>query len=202
MKASVAPRVLGALAVLMILGGCTAALDVRYPEAVANPTLLASVTPRRVAVGPVADRRMDQSRIGVRLDKGDAIETTRPVADIVREALAVELTRNGHAIVADHADVSIAADVEDFWIDMAGHDATTQFVGRVALAVAVREGASGRTLFTRRYAGIRRGYGVVDSRDTWREAIETALARTLRDLATDRDLVAAVAGRAVSGAHR
>jgi hypothetical protein len=190
------------LAALLTLIGCASALDVRYPAAVANPALLASVTPRRIAIGPVTDRRPDQTRIGVRPGDGDAIETTRPVADIVREALAVELTRNGHAVVPDQADIRIAADVEEFWLDTAGRDATTHYVGRVALAVAISDGASGTMLFTRRYAGIRRRYAEPDAQDAWREVIETALARTMRDLATDRELVAAVAGRAMSSVRR
>jgi hypothetical protein len=199
MSARALPLALAALAALSTLGGCTSALDVGYPEAVAHPALLASVAPRRIAIGPVTDRRMDQTRIGARPGNGDAIETTRAVTDIVREALVVELTKNGHAVVGDHADLRLVADVEDFWLDTAGRDGKTHYVGRVALAVAVRDEAGGTTLFVRRYAGMKRRYAEADSRDAWREVMETALARTLRDLATDRDLVAAVAGRAMSG---
>ena len=191
-------RVIPLLLALSTLSGCASALDVGYPEAVANRALLASVAPRRVAVGPVTDRRMDQTRIGAAPKNGESIGTTRPVADIVREALVVEVAKNGHSIAADDGDVRVVADVEDFWLDTAGRDANSHYVGRVALAVAVKDARSGATLFTRRYAGIHRRYAAVDDRDAWRQVMDTALARMLRDIATDPDLVAAFAGRAMS----
>ena len=46
------------------LAGCASALDVRYPEGDARPALLASVAPRRVAIAPVVDRRLQQARVG------------------------------------------------------------------------------------------------------------------------------------------
>jgi hypothetical protein len=187
--------VLAAVAALATLAGCTSALDVRYPEAGANPGALASVAPRRVIVGPIADRRMDRTRIGAEPTSGDAITTTRAIADAVREALVVELTKNGHAVVSDDGDIRLVADVEDFWLDTAGRDGTTHYVGRVALAVAVRDERTGATLFMRRYAGTKRRSAAPDARDAWREVMDTALARTLRDIATDAEFVSAVAGR-------
>jgi hypothetical protein len=138
---------------------------------------------------------MERTRIGAEPTKGEAIATTRPVADIVREALVVELEKNGHASVTDDGDVQVAADVEEFWLDSAGRDAKTHYVGRVALALAVRDARSGATLLTRRYAGIHRRYAAADDRDAWRRVMETALTRLLRDIATDPDLVRAFAGR-------
>jgi hypothetical protein len=56
------------------------------------------------------------------------------VADIVREALAVEIGKNGHAVVAERSDVILAADVEEFWLDVVRGYATTQYVGKVVIA--------------------------------------------------------------------
>jgi hypothetical protein len=181
------------LAAVTALAGCTSTLDVGYPEAAATRGLLASVAPRRVAVGPVTDRRADQTRIGARPENGEPIATARPVADIVRDALVVELTKNGHAVVPEGGNVRVAADVDDFWLDTAGRDGTTHYVGRVALAVAIRDERDGSTVLVRRYAGIKRRYADPDAREAWREVMETALARTVRDLATDPELVTALA---------
>lgn len=199
MSARGAPVILAALAALMALGGCASGLDVGYPESVANRALLTSVAPQRIAVGPITDRRMDRTRIGVKPKKGDAIVTARPVADIVRDALMVELTKNGHTVGPHEGDIRLAADVEEFWLDAAGRNSTTQYVGRVALALAVTDGRSGATLLVRRYAGIKRQQAEADSKDAWREVMATALARTMRDIATDPDLVAALAARPASG---
>jgi YajG family uncharacterized lipoprotein len=163
-------------------------VDVGYQESVANRALLSSVAPRRVVVAPVTDRRAERSRIGIEMAKGKPIVTARPVPDIVRDALVVELRKNGHEVVAGPGDVVVSADVEEFWLDAVGRTAKTQYVGRVAIAVAIADGQSGDALMTRRYVGIRRRSGEADSKETWREVMETALARTIHDVATDPDL--------------
>ena len=163
-------------------------VDVGYREAAASRALLSSVAPRRVVVAPVADRRAETSRIGIEVPKGKPIVTARPVPDIVRDALVVELKKNRHEVVTGPADVVVSANVEEFWLDTVGRAATTQYVGRVAIAVAIADGQSGDALMTRRYVGIRRRSGEADSKETWREVMETALARTIHDVATDPDL--------------
>ena len=187
-------------AALSTLAGC-ASLDIGYPETIANPARLASIAPRRVVVGPIMDRRMDQTRIGAKPTNRDGITTRRPVADIVREAFVVEFTKNGHEVVPAEGDIRVAADVEEFWLDAAGHDGATQYVGRVALALVVTDGRGGTTLLTRRYVGTKRVQAEADSKDTWRDAMNIALARVMRDIATDPDLVAALARRPPSARH-
>jgi hypothetical protein len=203
MNARVTPLILAAA--LSALAGCTTALDVGYPERGANRGQLTSVAPRRVVVGPITDRRMDQTRIGAK-PNGEAIGTRRPVVEIVREALVVELTKNGHAVVPADGDVRLAADVEEFWLDAVGRNSATQYVGRVGLALAVKDGRSGATHLIRRYAGIKRRQGEADSKDVWRDVMDTALTRAMRDIATDPDLVAALspatAGRRGEGTNR
>jgi uncharacterized lipoprotein YajG len=182
------------LVALTILAGCASrTLDLGYPESGANRALLASVAARRVVVAAVTDRRADTSRIGSRPEDGKPIVTARPVADIVRDALVVELGTNGHQVVAAEGDVVIAADVEEFWLDAVGRSASTHYVGRVAVAVVVADGPTGDRLLTRRYVGLRRRTGEADSKEAWREVMDTALARTIRDVATDPDLALTVA---------
>ena len=97
-------------------------LDVRYPEAGVNRALLASVPPQRVGISPVVDRRLDTSRIGSLPKDGRAIVTRRPVSDIVRDALTVEVSRNGHAVLPDAQDVvqetvvTVARKIKDFQV--------------------------------------------------------------------------------------
>jgi hypothetical protein len=176
-------------------GGCASLLDVRYPEAGATSALLSSTPSRRVAIGPVTDRRLDKTRIGATPGSGDAILTRRPVDEIVREALAVEVARNGHTVVGDAGDLVIAADVEEFWLDAARRRSTTQYVGRVAIALVVVDPQTGTRLLTRRYVGIKRRQAESDEDTARREVMDAALARTIHDVATDPVLVAALARR-------
>ena len=188
-----------ALSTLTLAGGCAwmSAVDVNYPDDAASPALLASVAPRRVAVGPVADRRGEKSRIGSKPKNGDAITTRRSVPDIVRDALGVEVAKNGHTVVSDTPDLILAADVEEFWLDtVAGTGPSRLYVGRVAIAVTVSDPRTGGRLFTRRYVGVKRRQAEEDSKTVWRDVMDAALARTVHDAVTDPDLVAAFGRRA------
>src|SRR3989440_8404744 len=136
------PRRAGALVVLLSLaalvsaGGCArpSGLDVRYPEAGANRAMLASVESRRVEIKPVTDGRVDTTRIGSKPDNGGDLVTSRPVADIVREALAVEIGKNGHAVVVSRSDGILAADVGEVLLDGGRGYAATPDGGKGGLA--------------------------------------------------------------------
>lgn len=179
---------------LSTLTGCASrTVDVGYPETSANKALLASVSPRRVVVQPVTDRRGDVSRIGSKPTDGKPIVTARPVADIVRDALIVEVGKNGHEVVESPGDVVLAVDVEEFWLDVVTRATDTQYVGRVAIAVMVSDGRTGDRLLTRRYVGMRRHIAEPDSKNAWRDVMDKALARTIHDVATDPELILTVA---------
>jgi len=190
--ARLAALVLGVLAA----SGCgvkTAGLDVRYPEVGVNRALLAAAPPRRVEMLPVVDRRADTRRIGTR--EGGDIVTSRPVTDIVGEALLLELKKNGQIGTADRKDVVLAAAVEEFRLDVVGAYSSTQYVGRVVLAVTLADPRSGETLLIRRYVGISRRVVDKDSDNGWRDVMDVALARTMHDFATDPELASVMTRR-------
>jgi hypothetical protein len=184
----------GVIAVLTLATACASrTVDVSYPETGVKKALLANVAPRRMVVAPVTDRRGDRDRIGASPEDRKPIVTARPVSEIVRDALVREVEKNGHQVVAGPGDVVLAADVEEFWLDAVGRSATTQYVGRVAIAVAVADGQTGDRLWSRRFVGIRRQTAAADSKTAWREVMDAALARMIHDVATDPDLALSVA---------
>jgi hypothetical protein len=184
----------GVIAVLTLATACASrTVDVSYPETGVKKALLANVAPRRMVVAPVTDRRGDKDRIGASPEDRKPIVTARPVSEIVRDALVREVEKNGHQVVAGPGDVVLAADVEEFWLDAVGRSATTQYVGRVAIAVAVADGQTGDRLWSRRFVGIRRQTAAADSKTAWREVMDAALARMIHDVATDPDLALSVA---------
>jgi uncharacterized lipoprotein YajG len=195
MKAARSVAIAAVLCSLALASGAGCArnqrLDVGYPEAGVNRALLASIPPQRVGISPVVDRRLDTSRIGSLPKDGRGIVTRRPISDIVRDALAVEVSRNGHAVLPDAQDVVLAAEVEEFWLDVVVGRSHAQYVGKVVLALAVVDGRNGETLFTRHYAGTKRREADADAKDVAREVMDAALARTLHDFATDPKAVAA-----------
>jgi hypothetical protein len=180
---------------LLIAGGCSTSintLDVGYPAAGANRATLASIAPLRIEIGPVADRRVEALRIGSAPNDGGDIVTSRPVPDIVHDALVTEIGKNGHAVATGDKDVVLAPEVDEFWLDIVTGYPETHYVGRVAIALGVVNGRTGERVLVRRYVGIRRQLVQPDSLDARREVMDTALARTMHDLATDRALVAAL----------
>ena len=191
-------RMFAALAVLLIAAGCSSTssngLNVGYPEAGANRAMLAVLTPLRVEIGTITDRRADARRVGASPQDKKDIVTSRPVTEIVRDALAIELVKNGHAVAGSGADAILAVDVDEFWLDIVTSYGATHYVGKVAIALAVTNGRTGERVAARRYVGIRRRQVEADLQDARREVMDVALARTMHDLATDRALVAALAG--------
>jgi hypothetical protein len=186
------------LAVLLIAGGCSSAstngLNVGYPEAGANRGMLAGITPLRIEIGPVIDRRADVARVGASpVDKKNVV-TSRPVTDIVRDALAIELGKNGHAVVGSGADAILTVEIDEFWLDILASYGATHYVGKVAIALAATNARTGEQVAARRYIGIRRRQVEADSPDARRAVMDVALARTMHDVATDRALVTSLAG--------
>jgi hypothetical protein len=136
---------------------------------------------------------METARVGTKPGGGNIV-TSRSVADIVREALGVEISKNRHLVVSDRPDVMLMAAVEVFSLDAVEGYSSVQYVGKVAIALTVADGRTGDTLLTRRYVGIRRREVDKPDKNQWREVMDTALARAMHDAATDQDLVAALAG--------
>jgi hypothetical protein len=97
------------------------------------------------------------------------------------------------AVVTERSDAVLAADVEDFWLEAVTGYTTTQDVGKVVIGLTVVDGRSGDRLAARCYIGIKRREVDKPGDDAARELIDAALARAMRDLATDRALVAAFA---------
>ena len=190
------------LGLLLLTAGCSHAvgLDVAYPAAGVNRALLASAAPRRIAIGPITDRRRE-TRLGTEPESGKDIVTRRPVSEIVREALALEVNANGHTAAPDQADLTLAADVEDFRLDVLRGYKNGQLVGKVVLAVMVTDARTGGMLLARRYVGVHRREAADETDRDPRETMDTALARAMRDLATDPDLVRAFAGIAPAAAR-
>jgi hypothetical protein len=183
------------IAVSLAACSSTVAVDVGYPAASVNRATLASVPPRRVEVRPVTDRRADPSRIGVQPDeKKKPVVTSRPVTAIVHDALVAELQRNGHAVVSDHADLVIASDVDEFSFDVVVGHSSAQYVGKATLALAVTDRQSGKTVFARRYIGIKRQTADREGKHAVRDVMDAALARAMHDLATDGELAQAIGG--------
>jgi hypothetical protein len=147
------------LAVALLPSGCAftdATLKVRYDEALAVRGPLSSVEPRRVLIVPLADKRPEIDKIGWKKNgygmKTAKIFSAKPVPEVVREALALELAKNGHRLASD-PQVKLTGDVTEFWFDYQVGMFTIEFVGTVGMTLNVVDGQTGEAMYSGAYQG-------------------------------------------------
>lgn len=188
---------------LAALGGCTRTLNVGYTEPMATRGPLSSVAPRRIDVGAFADKRTfadkrpETTTIGYQRNAlghnvGDIV-TSKPVPDIVREALIAEFKKNGHEITTGERDFVLSGDVTTFWFEWQYTFLADQFSGASAITLNVVDGRTGTTLLTRSYQG-HTEKSMLGRDPTWERAMNEALQRMVRDVSTDLQLIRVLKG--------
>jgi hypothetical protein len=182
-------------------GGCArtqADLNVTYDDSKVNKGPLSAIPPLRAEIGEFRDARPERNKIGDKRNrlgvKTADIVTTKPVPDIVRDALVAELSRNGHLISAEQTQVIMVGEVTAFWFDYQVNFWTIDFMGTVGLTLNVIDGRTGAVL-TRRYQGhyTEASFGGLDA--TWERVMNTALARVIQEIGTDPHLLQALKAR-------
>jgi uncharacterized lipoprotein YajG len=184
------------LSALILLGGCAftkATLNVGYTDAMAARGPLSTVTPRRVEVGAFADKRPEIERIGYKRNmygqKTADIVTTKPVPEIVREALATEFRKNGHDVTSAERDLVVSGEITTFWFEFQINFWTVEFFGTSAVTLNLVDGRTGATLLTRNYQGhyTEKSGGGLDA--TWERVMNEALQRMVREVSSDLQLI-------------
>lgn len=178
----------------VLLGGCAftqATLNVGYLEASRGP--LASVESRRVEIGPFEDKRLERDKIGWKKNgfgqKTAHIVSSRPVPEIVRDALAVEFMKNGHNVGGAPGDVMLSGEIKTFWFDYQINFWTVDFMGTVEVALSVADGEDGAPLLKRTYQGHYTEKSMGGLEGTWERVMNVALERMVRELSTDSKLL-------------
>jgi len=181
----------------MLLGGCgssSTTVNVGYDESRIVRGPLSEVTARRVVI-EVTDRRTDPSIIGYKVKNGaraGVFVSSRPVREIVQEALAAELRRNGHLVVTVEADRVLRVNVREFWVDVGTVDGlwTANVSASASITLTVVNGQHRDTLLTRDYQGASTDVNA-GSRD-WQRVMNAALEQMMREVAIDQTLVKAL----------
>ena len=186
--------VVGALAA----GGC-AFTDATIKVAYAEPSrgALGAVPPRRVEIAPVQDKRPETDKIGYKRNgfnqKTAKIQTTKPVPEIVRDALAAELVKNGHAVGGADSELVLSADVTEFWLDISVGMWTVDFVGATGVSLRLRPRAADAAVeVARQYRGYHKESAMGGLEGTWEHVMNTALQHMMREMATDVRLAQAL----------
>jgi uncharacterized lipoprotein YajG len=178
--------------------GCAftrADLNVNYPESAAKQGPLSSIAPLSVQVDTFSDARPDRDRIGYKrngfgMQTADIV-TTQPVPLIIRDAIAVELKKNGHLTQADHA-AAITGVIRTFWFDIQVNFWTIEFMGTIGLDLAVVDSATKNVLITRTYQAHYDEKSMAGYTGTWERVMNVTLERLVRQIGTDQKLIDAL----------
>jgi hypothetical protein len=202
------------LASAVLVGGCasrtvTLTLNIAYDEAAASRGPLSSVEARRIQVASLTDKLDVTTQIGYvnpELVKAKVhTVSSRPVLEIVRDALVAELEKNGHVVNSDAPDAVLSADINEFWFRASRSGIAT---GVVSMSLTVTDGRDGRPLLTRNYRRVFPWRGAESGlcpfgfdlfadlfekhKRYWQCVMNAAVQRMMRDLATDQKLVEAL----------
>ncbi len=198
---------LSLLPLLLFAAGCAftdAKVNVGYTEALASRGPLSTVPARQVEIGPIEDKRPETDKIGYKRNgfnqKTAKIETEKPVAEIVREALAAELTKNGHQIVSAPYDVHMSVEIAEFWFEMSIGFFTVDFVGTTSVVLKAQDPKTGIILLDQTYRGYHKETAAGGLEGTWGYVMNRALQQMMRDIAADFALVRALGKKPVSDA--
>jgi hypothetical protein len=182
-----------------LASGCAftdATINVAYPEARAGRGALGTVPPRRIEIGTLVDRRPEPDKIGYKRNgfnqKTAKIQTSKPVPDIVREALAAELGKNGHVVGGADSELVLSGEISEFWFDISVGMWVVDFVGTTALQLELRPRGTDTVLASRRYRGYHKESAMGGLEGTWEHVMNTALEHMMRELSTDLALARAL----------
>ena len=192
---------------ILALGGCaftTATLDVGLKPTDTGRGPLSSVPPATVRVADLVDKRPDTDRIGYKKNgfgsKTADVLTERPVPVIVRDAIAAEFSANGHRI-GQEVDFVVSGSVTTFWFELTPNFGSLGFAGTVGTDLVVSDARTGQVLVTRAYQGNYTEKTMIGRWEgTWQRAMNTALERMVRDIASDPRLLAALRDRGTTKA--
>lgn len=189
----------------LLVGGCVlsdASLDVGYRAAQASRGALATAPPTRLDLGPIADRRPERDGVGYKRWgfrdqwKTAKMTTDRPVPEIVREALAIELAKNGHTVGGTRDDLLVTGEVTAFWCDTRAGVSAWEFVASTGLDLVLTDRQAGRVLYRRTYRGYHRDTVVHAAlASAWEQVLNRALEQMMREIETDVALAQALGHR-------
>lgn len=184
---------------LLFASGCAfppAKLKVKYDQARAKLGPLSSIKSLEIQVVPFEDKRLLPHTIGYQrngfgMNMGDII-TTRPVAELVREAIAITLEKNGHIVTNEKKNLKISGTIETFWFESQVNAFTLEFMGTIAVDLTLEDSQTNNSLFSRRYSGYHNAEFYMGHHKEMTQVMNSALENLTTQIATDTQLIEAL----------
>ncbi len=190
------------IVVMFFVGGCAytpGQLDIGYDSAKAKIGPLSSLKPLRVEVGTFVDKRQVTDKIGDQrngLDmKSAKVLTTRPVEEIIHEAIVEAFNKNGYTVDSNEKDIVLSGSVETFWLEyqtkFSGVDlvGTMEFMGTIDINMVVQDSHTGHVLLSKRYSGHHNTERRAGWHKTMAEVMNAALENLIDQISGDPKLI-------------
>jgi uncharacterized lipoprotein YajG len=188
-------RVFLLAAAFALVEGCafgTARLNVAARPGTNFKGPLSQVAPLSFDVMPLEDARSDKARIGWKKNgygqNTADIVTTRPVTELVAEAIRAGLQQNGQT-ASTPANINISGTVTRFWFEVKPNFWTVEFTGNVECDLQFVSTRTGMTVYKSRYSGTytdKTGGGL---EATWTQVMDASLEKLVEDIVFDANLI-------------
>lgn len=181
---------------IFTISGCAftqANLNVMYAEENVRKGPLSSIKPLNIEIGEFIDKRPETDKIGYKrnsLGQETAnIVTTKPVTQIVREAISIEFLKNGHLLSGENRTIVLSGEITSFWFDSQVGFWTVEFMGTVSIDLNVIDSKTGAIMLTRTYQGHYNEKSMGGLEGTWERVMNVALERMVQQMSTDNKLI-------------
>jgi hypothetical protein len=155
-----------------------AKLKVAYDPAAAKAGVLSEAPSATIDLKDVEDARVEKPQIGYKRNgfgmKTADIFSERPAPEIVKEALAATLEKNGHK--TGDSRYAVTTKLNKFWFDYKTGLVTVEFYGSVQAEISVVDQQTGTAIYTETFDGYhsrKQGGGLSK---TWTLVMNEALA--------------------------
>ena len=188
------------LLTVVLIQGCaftTARLNVAARPNADFKGPLSQVPPTRFDVQALTDARSDKARIGWKKNGYGSntadILSTRPVSDVVTDAIRAGLQQNGHT-AAMPGDIVISGSVTRFWFEVKPNFFTIEFTGNVECDLQFVRTGTTQEVYKSRYSGTytRKTGGGLEA--TWTEVMDASVEKLVEDIVFDANLIEALKG--------
>jgi hypothetical protein len=188
------------LLTVILIQGCaftTARLNIAARPNTDFKGPISQVAPTKFDVQALTDARSDKARIGWKKNGYGSntadILSTRPVTDLVAEAIRAGLQQNGHTLALP-ADITVSGSVTRFWFEVKPNFWTIEFTGNVECDLQFVKAGTNSEVYKSRYSGTytRKTGGGLEA--TWTEVMDASLEKLVEDIAFDANLIEALNG--------
>jgi YajG family uncharacterized lipoprotein len=188
------------LLTVILIQGCaftTARLNIAARPNTDFKGPISQVAPTKFDVQALTDARSDKARIGWKKNGYGSntadILSTRPVTDLVAEAIRAGLQQNGHTLALP-ADITVSGSVTRFWFEVKPNFWTIEFTGNVECDLQFVRAGTNNEVYKSRYSGTytRKTGGGLEA--TWTEVMDASLEKLVEDIVFDANLIEALNG--------